>query len=241
PTFEELYGEGQPVVGEYTGVLNNNGELIELQDAVGRVIQSFTYRDGWIEITDGVGFSLTALAPGSQDVNALDAKAGWRASGVSGGTPGYDDSDQAMMPGAVTINEVLNARPPESDWIELKNNTNSPVEVGGWYLSDNAGELKKYRIADGTVIEVDGYLVLRQDLHFGNADDPGSRFTFGLDVANGETLYLHGANLTGLNGYADEVDFGAYYPDVSFGRVQGDNMVRLQSTTPGSPNALPTE
>jgi hypothetical protein len=241
-TFEELYGEGQPVLGEYTGVLDNSGERIELQDAVGRVIQSFAYKDGWIEITDGQGFSLTAQDPGSQDANALNFKSGWRASSVLGGTPGSDDSDQAMVPGAVTINEVLaNAGLGRSDWIELRNNTNTPVEVGGWYLSDDAGDLMKYRIGDGTVIAVDGYLVLSENLHFGNAADPGSRRTFGLS-AKGETLYLHGANLMGFNGYTDEVDFDASSDQgLSFGRVQGDAMVLLQSTTPGNPNALPIE
>ncbi len=239
--FEALYGLDFPVAGQYSGSLDNNGERIEIQDAVGQIIQSFKYEDGWIEITDGAGFSLTAIAPGSQDDSSLSNKSGWRASSVVDGTPGYDDSDQAMEPGAVTINEVLaNPGPGQSDWIELKNHMNRPVEIGGWYLSDDAGDLMKYRIAPGTVIAEDGYLVLNQTLHFGNPADAGSLSPFGLS-AKGETLYLHGANLVGLNGYADEVDFGASGPGVSYGRVQGDNMVRLQATTPGSSNALSVE
>ncbi|MCP4452870.1 MAG: lamin tail domain-containing protein, partial [Planctomycetes bacterium] len=239
--FEALYGQEFPVAGQYSGSLDNNGERIELQDASGQVIQSFKYKNGWIEITDGLGFSLTALEPGSTDANALERKAGWRASAVEDGTPGYDDSDQAMVPGTVTINEVLAiGGPDQSDWIELKNNTDRPVEVGGWYLSDDAGDLMKYRIAEGTVIAVDGYLVLSQTLHFGNAADTGSFTPFGLS-AKGETLYLHGANSADLSGYFDEVDFGASDPDVSFGRVQGDTLVLLQSTTPGSPNTGPLE
>ncbi|MCF7973654.1 MAG: lamin tail domain-containing protein [Phycisphaerae bacterium] len=239
--FEATYGPDLPVVGQYAGNLNNNGERITLQDAVGRILQSFSYKDGWIEITDGMGFSLTAVDPGSQDGYALDNKSGWRASSVLGGTPGYDDSDQAMMPGTVTINEILaNAGVGQSDWVELKNNSNVSVAVGGWYLSDGTGDFMKYRIADGTVIAPGGYLVLTQTLHFGNAADPGSASPFGLN-ANGEVLYLHGADQNGLNGYTDEVDFGASDQGVSLGRVSGDNMVPLQSTTPGSPNALPVQ
>ncbi len=98
----------------------------------------------------------------------------------------------------------------------------------------------KYRIGDGTVIAVDGYLVLSENLHFGNASDPGSLSTFGLS-AKGETLYLHSANLMGFNGYTDEVDFDASDEGVSFGRVLGGAMVPLQSTTPGSSNTLPIE
>ncbi len=237
--FEGMYGQGLPIAGQYLGSLDNNGERIELQDAVGQVIQSFSYGDGWIEITDGLGFSLTAITPDLADVDALGSKAAWRASSVLGGTPGYDDSAQAMMPGTVTINEVLaNAGASQSDWIELKNNTNAPVNVGGWYLSDDAGDLEKYRIADGTMIPAEGYLVFSQNFHFGNMANPGSHTTFGLS-ANGETLYLHGANQDGLTGYVDEVDFGASDQGVSLGRIAGDQLVILQSTTQGGPNALP--
>jgi len=239
--FDVKYGPGLPVLGQYEGNLDNNGERIELQDAVGQVIQSFSYRNGWIEITDGLGFSLTAISPDSQDTHALDSKSGWRASSVQGGTPGFDDTDQAIMPGSVTINEVLaNSGPSQSDWIELKNNTNAPVDVGGWYLSDAAGELKKYRIADGTVIAVDGYLVLTQNVHFGNLADPGTASTFGLN-AGGETLYLHGADQDVLNGYADEVDFGGSEQGMSFGRAVGDNMTQMERATPGSPNTVPAD
>ena len=239
--FEGMYGPDLPVIGQYTGILDNNGERIELQDAVGRIIQSFKYENGWIEITDGLGFSLTPLDPGSQDADALNFKSGWRASTMLGGTPGSDDSEQAMAPGAVTINELLaNPGPGQFDWIELRNNTNAPVDVGAWYVSDDAGDLMKYSIAPGTVIPANGYLVLHQNLHFGNVADPGSQTTFGLG-AGGETLYLHGADLTGLNGYTDEADFGASGQGVSFGRVNGKSMVPLESTTPGSPNALPAD
>lgn len=235
--FESEYGQGLPVIGQYSGNLDNNGERIELQDAIGQVIQSFSYGDGWIEITDGMGFSLTALASGLLDVNGLDRKAGWRASTVIGGTPGTDDSAQAIEPGSVTINEIL--ANGQTDWIELKNNTNTPMDVSGWYLSDSASDLMKYRIADNTVIPVDGYLVLTQSLHFGNALDTGASSPFGLS-ANGETLYLQGASQGVFNGYTDEVDFGASDLGVSLGRIE-DKMVPLQTATPGSPNALPVD
>jgi len=49
--------------GEYTGSLNNGGERIELQDALGQTIHNFAYKDGWRDITDGQGFSLTIIDP----------------------------------------------------------------------------------------------------------------------------------------------------------------------------------
>ncbi|MDI6448661.1 lamin tail domain-containing protein [Anaerobaca lacustris] len=87
--FEAAYGAGLPVVGPYSGKLSNAGERIELQDATGAVIQSFTYRDNWYRITDGQGFSLTVKDPAGSD--SLDAKDAWRPSAQPGGSPGFDD------------------------------------------------------------------------------------------------------------------------------------------------------
>ncbi|MBL7154153.1 MAG: lamin tail domain-containing protein [Phycisphaerae bacterium] len=47
--------------GEYTGRLDNGGERIKLEDAIGRTIHDFEYKDGWRSITDGEGFSLTII------------------------------------------------------------------------------------------------------------------------------------------------------------------------------------
>ena len=85
--FEAKYGPGLPVVGQYTGSLNNAGERIELQDAAGRTIHSFEYRDDWYDSTDGGGFSLTVRTPATVDPNALSDSANWRPSTHSGGSP----------------------------------------------------------------------------------------------------------------------------------------------------------
>jgi hypothetical protein len=79
------------VAGQYTGSLDNGGETIELQDAVGAVIQSFRYKDGWYNSTDGDGFSLSIKDPADPDMTLWDTKAGWKPSTVPGGSPGQDD------------------------------------------------------------------------------------------------------------------------------------------------------
>ena len=63
--FQARYGAKLPVVGEYTGSLDNGGEHIELVDAVGQVIQSFAYDDSWFKSTDGSDYSLTVKDPRS--------------------------------------------------------------------------------------------------------------------------------------------------------------------------------
>jgi hypothetical protein len=74
----------------YNGRFSNSGEKIRLVDASGSKIQEFTYNDGWYELTDGMGFSLTMIDPGATDLDAWNDKLSWRASLHKGGTPGRD-------------------------------------------------------------------------------------------------------------------------------------------------------
>lgn len=89
--FEARYGPGLPVVGTYAGNLSNSGEQIEIQDAAGQVIQSFRFKDGWYDTTDGGGFSLTVKDPAAADPNAVTQKTAWRPSTAEGGSPGSND------------------------------------------------------------------------------------------------------------------------------------------------------
>ena len=60
----------------------------------------------------------------------------------------------------VVINEVLtHSDAPQEDAIELHNHGKAEVDLSGWFLSDSANNLKKYRIPDGTTIGPNGYLV----------------------------------------------------------------------------------
>ncbi|HUU17278.1 MAG TPA: lamin tail domain-containing protein, partial [Sedimentisphaerales bacterium] len=121
-TFETRYGTDMNIAGEYSGRLNNAGERIRLQDAIGRMIMDFDYKDGWRSITDGDGFSLTVIDPTKTDLYSWNDKECWRASAYAGGSPGEDDSDIIPDPGAVVINEVLaHSHADAADWIELHN------------------------------------------------------------------------------------------------------------------------
>ncbi|UCG58813.1 MAG: lamin tail domain-containing protein, partial [Phycisphaerales bacterium] len=189
--FAAKYGLGYNIAGQYTGSLNNNGERVELQDAVGTTIHNFRYRDGWYNITDGDGFSLTVKDPANTDPNRWGDKATWRPSAGIGGSPGTDDTGQIPELGDVVINEVLaHSHAEASDWIELHNTTDHTINIGGWFLSDDGSNLKKYEIAEGRTIRAGGYIVFTEELHFGNWDDPGAHMPFALSE-NGETLYLH--------------------------------------------------
>ncbi|TKJ33425.1 MAG: hypothetical protein CEE38_20705 [Planctomycetes bacterium B3_Pla] len=231
------------VTGQYAGRLNDAGERIRLQDAAGRAILDFDYKDGWRSLTDGKGFSLTVIDSANPDPNSWGDKDSWRASAYVGGSPGHDDSGIIPNPGAVVVNELLANSPGTSDWIELHNTTGTVVDIGGWFLSDSKVNLSKYQIAGGTTISPYGYVVFVEDLHFGNTNDPGCREPFALSE-NGERLYLSSAQNGVFTGYRSVEDFGDSVPGVSFGRhykssTDTYNFVAMAHNTPGSVNAGP--
>ncbi|MFB0551795.1 MAG: lamin tail domain-containing protein, partial [Phycisphaerae bacterium] len=242
--FEARYGTAMKIAGEYSGRLNNAGERIRLQDAIGRMILDFDYKDGWRSITDGEGYSLTVIDPTKTDLYSWNEKDSWRASAHLGGSPGTDDSGLVPNPGAVVINEVLaHSHAGASDWIELHNTTDTAIDVGGWFLSDSGSNPTEYQIAAGTRIAPYGYIVFYEDLHFNNPSDPGCYQPFALSE-NGEELYLSSVKGSLLTGYREVEDFGASETGVSFGRYYKPstgnfNFVPMSENTPGSANTYP--
>jgi hypothetical protein len=241
--FEARYGAGLPVAGQYAGSLDNAGERLELRDAAGTVIHNFRFEDKWFDITDGLGFSLTLSDPPTVDPNALGEKRSWRPSARVGGSPGAGDSSQEPEIGAVVINELLaSSQGVGPDWIELYNTTGQAIEIGGWFLSDDADDLTKYQIAAGTSIPAGGYLVFYEDEHFGNPADPGCKEPFALS-RDGETVYLHSGSDGELTGYSEQQKYEASDLGVSLGRYPkstgGFDFVALAEPTPGQANADP--
>jgi hypothetical protein len=205
---------GIQVRGLYTGRLDNAGEGLRLASPFGGTILSLTYNDRapWPVSADGSGFSVVPVHP---DAN-LDANEGrnWRNSTFLGGSPGADDP--APVIATVLVNEVLTASVhPQLDTIELYNPGSAPVNVGGWFLSDNPDQPRKYRIADGTTIAAGGYLVFTEAQFDA---DPLATNSFSLR-AEGDQLYLFSADAAGnLTGFSHGFNYGASDPGATFGR-----------------------
>ena len=241
--FVARYGTNVNVAGEFVNsTLDSGGETINLEDGDGGTILQFAYRDGWYPHTDGDGFSLVVNDP-LQQRELWDDKAGWRASTHAGGNPGAADAGLAV--GSIEINEILaHSDTPDGDWVELLNTSAAPISVGGWYLSDDADNLAKYRIADTQVIPPGEFLVLTQTANFGiGAADPGSLDGFGLSEL-GETVYLTQATLAGeLLGYREIQSFAASENGVTLGRHVkpdgGDDFVALAAATFADVNSPP--
>jgi len=229
--------------GVYSGNLSNAGERIRLEDALSQTILDFQYKDDWYDITDGTGFSLTIKDPVAADPNAYSDKAVWRPSAGIGGSPGYDDSNEVPELGSIVINEIMaHSHAYEPDWIELYNTTNKPINIGGWFLSDDQNNLTKYQIAQGTVIGAYGYKLFYEDQNFGNLNDQGCKVPFALSE-NGETLCLQSGSNGVITGFSEQEKFDASATGVSLGRYLKStgayNFVALSKTTPGIANAYP--
>lgn len=85
--FEMRYGTGLPIVGVYTGNLDNGGEQIQIIDAVGENVLEFSYNDNWYSQTDGGGHSLVMLDPAATLVTDFDEAINWGVSQNLGGDP----------------------------------------------------------------------------------------------------------------------------------------------------------
>lgn len=143
----------------------------------------------------------------------------------------------------IAINELLaHSHDDAPDWIELINPSSIPVHVGGWVLSDDKDDLYKYQIAPGTIMEPNSYLVLWEDVNFGNPRDANTLNPFKISE-NGEGIYLYSGNDPTFPDYLAAETFGASETWVSFGRyvtsLRRHHFVRMSEPTPGGPNAYP--
>jgi hypothetical protein len=227
---------GVAVQGTYAGQLDNSGEQLTLSHPAGGVIFSMTYGDRapWPVAPDLASFSLVPVNPGASQ--APDKGSKWRASTCPGGSPGADDP--APVVPSVLIDEILTHTDlPALEFIELFNPAGSNVNIGGWFLTDEA-DVMKYRIPDGTLIPAGGRIILEEDRF--NADPTNG---FKLNSA-GDDVYLFSADAAGnLTGYNHGVSFGGAYNGVSFGRhvnSAGEESYPQQLTlTPREPNSGP--
>ncbi|MHC4570689.1 MAG: lamin tail domain-containing protein [Planctomycetota bacterium] len=143
----------------------------------------------------------------------------------------------------IVVNEVLaHSHGAAPDWIELYNTTDANIDISGWFLSDNSANRTKYRIADGTIIDVNDYIVFYEDTDFNDPCDSGCLTPFALSE-NGETVCISSAQDGVLTGYYKKQAFGASQTGISFGRYLKStgiyDFVAMDSNTPGSTNVYP--
>lgn len=167
--------------GEFVGNLKDSGERIALTDMSAEIeFLAFEYSDKspWPIAADGAGNSLVLSAIN----NAVDITKPyqWRSSFRINGSPGTTD------PLPVYISEIMpHTDPPDEDAIELYNPNSEPVDIGGWYLTDEKVAPAKFRIPQGTIINANSYRVFLSH-EFNN---PALPHPFNLSEY-GEEIYL---------------------------------------------------
>lgn len=232
--------------GEYEGQLDNKGEKLVLVDAVGDTLIDMNYddTDPWPTSADGLGFS---AVPSISSIGAdWNNGSNWRSSTAINGSPNADD-DVSIQISKILINEILtNTDAPQTDAIELYNPNSTEVNIGGWYLSDNRSNPKKWKIPTETVIPAGGYLVFNEGHYESstiqyNDQEFGSSFSLS---SLGENIYLFSGSPTGeLTGYETGYNFDAVETGVSFGRyvnsIGKEHFVAQQTTSLNAENGSP--
>ncbi len=210
-----------PVLGPWTGNLNNAGEVIELRDNIGAIKLHIEYSPDapWPVAADGTGHSLVLTSPsyGEEDPRA------WSGSWSRGGSPGRRDPISAAPIEPVVINEFLaHTDPPALDFIELYNRSTTAVNLSGWILTDNI-TTNRFRIPDGALLAAGEAIAFTE-----------TQLGFRLSSA-GEDIHLLVPDASRV---ADSVRFGGQENGVSTGRLPSGSAAfrRLEVPTPGTPN-----
>ncbi len=162
-------------------------------------------------------------------------------------SPGYGNTpagheaflDSRVIPGPLAVWEVMSSNDrflmqsdgSYHDWAELKNISDTPIDLSDYYLSDNAGDLLFYRLPSkilqpGELVTV----ILAGDAALTGR---GIYAPFGLDYRDSVLYVTHGE--TGISDYLHIC--GVPYQG-SAGRMDGQSRVfYFSSPTPGKENA----
>ena len=119
------------------------------------------------------------------------------------------------------------------DWIELINHGESPVELDGYYLTDNQNQLTKWPFPFTNItIEPDSFLIIWCD----NDDEQGDLHTNFKLSSGGEFLAIV---LPDGSTILDSITFPEQDADISYGRVGGELLLwDYMTPTPGTENGI---
>jgi hypothetical protein len=141
--------------------------------------------------------------------------------------------NEFMAANASTIQDEFGGYP---DWIEIKNTTTLPIDLGGWYITDSIPDLTKHMISvsrpDSTTIPAGGFLILWAD----SKKSQGVRHVDFKLSKSGEQLAISKL-VSGVPKIIDSVTFKEQVTDLSMGRERGTNKwIYMNQPTPGYPN-----
>ena len=120
------------------------------------------------------------------------------------------------------------------DWIELYNKGNQSVDLSGYFLTDDATDLKQWTFPSGTSIEPDDYLIIWAD---NDTDQEGLHANFKLS-GSGESVIL---STPGDSSIVDAIDYPEQITDVSYARLPNGtgNFQEAVPTFSANNNSIP--
>ncbi len=122
--------------------------------------------------------------------------------------PELNLSINELMP--VNTSIVADQNGEFDDWIEIYNRSSLPVDLSGFYLTDNKNNLKKWKMPSGTLISGNKFLIIWAD---GDTLQNGLHTNFKLSSAGEKLLFLNSDQLI-----IDEVRYPAQSLQISFSR-----------------------
>lgn len=209
-----------PTVTNYAGAfafsLNNTADQVRLFDNLNNLIAAVAYIDSipWPRGADGEGRTLELKDP----TLALGNPSNWF-DGCIGGSPGqpYTPCTEPVI--FAEINYNSDALTDSDDWVELKNQTDAPINLSGWTFKDSQ-DTGGYVFPNGTLLPANGRLVLAQTAAKFACLYPDVPFigSFGFNLSgSGEVirLYDNAARIKHSVHFDDNPDYG--WPTLSDG------------------------
>jgi len=137
--------------------------------------------------------------------------------------------NEFMASNTSAVEDISSGVSEYDDWVELYNNSNSDINLSGYFLSDDSEDIMSWQIPAGTVISAKGYLMIWADK---DEEQEGLHANFKLS-SSAESLILSDSDGSIL----DEVSYADQTTDISYGRFpNGTGDLQVMNPTFGLEN-----
>ncbi len=188
PNFTSIHPTVSNYVGEFTFALSKDGEIITLRNTANAIVAQAEYltTNSWPKGANGEGRTLDLI--NQAGVNTLNNPIAWR-DGCMLGSPG---SAPVPCNDPILISEInynsdtlLN----QGEFVEILNNSTSPINLTGWYIRDGKDTVtNKFFFLQNTIINPGAFIVISNDtasLHKFHGVLPNEKGNFTFNLNNG--------------------------------------------------------
>jgi hypothetical protein len=132
--FGRRYPGVTNILGEFSGRLANEGEILRVTGPLGETVVAVPYLPGWLGAAPALGHSLVPVNEGASPAQA-GLGSSWRASAAISGSPGRRDPATFGLVDGLTarldgLEVVLNQLVPVSTAVEIQTSSGLPGPEG---------------------------------------------------------------------------------------------------------------